>query len=119
MKHHTALHFRTALSLEALAEVIEMDDPLFDCENEDEWVIGVCDGIDKIDVCRTHKVPPIETETSILRYAHAMECVIPKEVMKKIAARLIAYGIAEIEVSGFDTWGSGFLSASVTTELGL
>ena len=119
MKHYTSLHFRTALSLDELAEIVEMNDPFFDCENEYEWVIGICDGIDKIDVCRSHKVQPIETETSILRYAHAMESVIPKEVVQKIARRLITKGITEIEIRGFDTWGSGFLSASATTELGL
>ncbi len=93
--------------------------PSFDIENEYEWVIGVCDGVDKIDVCRTHKVQPIETDTTVLRYAHAMDSVIPKDVIKAIASRLIAHGIAEIEVTGFDTWGSGFISASASDELGL
>jgi hypothetical protein len=119
MRHHTALHFRTALSLDELAEIIEMSEPFFDIENEYEWVIGTCDGVDKIDVCRTHKVQPIETDTTVLRYAHAMESVIPTDVIKAIASRLIENGIEEIEVTGFDTWGAGFLSAPASEELGL
>ncbi|WP_285303127.1 hypothetical protein [Stenotrophomonas maltophilia group sp. Smal13] len=119
MKHHAALYFRTAMTLDELAEIIEMENPFFDCENEDEWVIGVCEGVDKIDVCRTHKVPPIETDTAILRYAHAMESAIPTEVLKTITSRLLAHGITDIKIRGFDKWGTEFLFASAATELGL
>lgn len=119
MKHHTSLHFRTSLSLEDLALVIGLQEPDFDYENEDEWVIGVCDGVDGIDICRSHKVPPIETDTTVLRYAHGMDSVIPTEVIEQIANRLIACGISEIEVSGFNTWGNGFLHAPAAQELKL
>jgi hypothetical protein len=119
VKHYTALHFRTALALDELALAIDLKDCNFDAENEDEWVIGVCDGIDKIDICRTHLVAPAETETTVLRFAHGFDSTIPKVVLCNIAQRLIASGATCITVSGFDTWGSGFLQAPAIEELGL
>jgi hypothetical protein len=119
MKYHTALHFRTGLSLEELAAAIELQDADLDWENEDEWVIGNCDGVDKIDICRTHKLPPLETYTTVLRYAQGMDSVIPKEVITRIAQRLIASGAINMTVTGFDTWGVGFLNYPVAEELGL
>lgn len=104
--------------MEELATVIELQDPFIDCENEYEWVIGSCDGVDLIDICRTHLVQPLETDTTILRYAHGIDRVIPKTVIQNIAKRLIATGIHDIEVSGFDAVGSQ-LTAQVQSELGL
>ena len=118
MKFHTSLHFKTGLSLEELASVIELQDPFMDWENEYEWVIGICDGVDLIDICRTHLVQPLETDTTILRYAQGMDRVIPKKVIENIAKRLIATGIHNIEVAGFDTVGSQ-LTAQAVSELGL
>ena len=66
MKHHTALHFRTDRYLEYLALIIDLQDPDFDYENESEWVIGVCEGVNGIDICRSHRVPPNETDTTVL-----------------------------------------------------
>ena len=118
MKHHTSLHFKTDLSLEDLATVIELHDFVVDWENEFEWIIGVCDGVDKIDICRSHLVQPSETETTVLRYDCGMDRVIPTKVIEGIARRLMAHGITEIEVRGFDILGT-VLVAPVTSELGL
>jgi hypothetical protein len=118
MKHHTALHFRTDMSLEQLASVVGLQDFELDCENEDEWVIGSCYGVSKIDICRTHKVLPLETDTTVLRYGHEMESVIPTDVLTRIAQSLITNGAGEISVTGFDTWGE-FLYASAEDELGI
>jgi hypothetical protein len=118
MKHHTALHFRTNMSLEQLALVVGLQDFELDYENEDEWVIGSCDGISNIDICRTHKVPPLETETTLLRYHHEMESVIPKGVLLRMAKNLIASGAKGMSVTGFDTWGKS-LSASAADEFGI
>jgi hypothetical protein len=115
MKHHTHLHFRTGLSLEELAAVIELQDVDFDAENEHEWAIGVCDGIDKIDICRSHKVAPQDTETTLLRFAHGMDSIIPTYVLVQIARRLLGVGISEVTVTGFDTWGT-FLHAPISQE---
>lgn len=119
MKYHTALHFRTSFSLEELAMAIDLRDAEMDYENEDEWIIGVCNGIDKIDICRTHTVPPIETYTTLLRYAHGMDRVISKDVLTQIARRLIESGATDMTVTGFDTWGAGNLHSPANAELRL
>ena len=118
MKFHTGIHFRTGLSLEELATIIQLQNALFDDENEFEWVIGTCEGLDKIDICRSHLVPPIETETSVIRYASEMDRVIPKPALVEIAKRLNAVGIHDIEVRGFDYWGK-FISIPSNKELGI
>lgn len=80
------------MSLEQLASTIGLQDFELDCENEDEWVIGTCHGIAKIDICRTHKVPALETVTTVLRYGHEMESVIPKYIVIRIAQSLVSNG---------------------------
>lgn len=118
MKYHTHLHFKTGLSLEELAVAIKLQDVDFDAENEDEWALGACDGIDKIDICRSHKVAPEDTETTLLRFAHGMDSVIPTPVLVQIARRLLDVGISEIAVSGFDIWGTS-LRAPISQEFDL
>ncbi|MCL6687878.1 hypothetical protein M8R19_04020 [Pseudomonas sp. R3.Fl] len=106
------------MSLEQLALIIGLQDYEIDCENEDEWAIGSCCGVSKIDISRHHRVDSLETDTTIFRYASGMDRVIPKETISKIIQRLIANGVINITVSGFDTSGR-HLSATTQEELGV
>ena len=63
-KRITDLWFRTPLSLEQIAERLELTDVDVDSENYWEWVIGTAAGV-RIDITRTHTVPAGTTDTRI------------------------------------------------------
>ncbi|MFZ6767864.1 hypothetical protein ACO0LM_12360 [Undibacterium sp. Di26W] len=115
MKFHTGISFTSGLPLEELGNVIQLHDATYDYENEDEWIIGTCEGVDKIDICRTHLVSPIETKTTVLRYDFGEGSVIPSAALIQIVNRLTNIGVANIEVNGFDQWGK-FLTQSFDEE---
>ncbi len=91
----TDIWFRTALSLEALAESIGLTDTTYDAENYWEWVIGTFDSME-LDVTRTHTLDSRETEARIFRVDHDQ---FTDSEIKRICAKLFL--IAESDIC----WG--------------
>jgi hypothetical protein len=113
MKDITDVWFVTKLDIEELAEKIGLSDIDADAENYWEWVTGSLIEF-KLDITRTHTVPPEETETRIFLLEEKKQFT--QELCDLIEERLKQLNIAPIH---FGSWvykqGNDFELCSVKT----
>jgi hypothetical protein len=83
----TDIWFRSPLSLEEMARLLDLSDVVHDSENTWEWVIGRLSTA-RLDVTRNHRLRRSATDTRIFVLGDGANGVFDAELAREVVARL-------------------------------